>query len=114
MKTIRLLYSLQSIVLVLAVILGGAHAKDVVKAETYKKYDPAKVHLDDGLSKVSSELHNHIDKQTFKTLYHGGDVQYQADRRSLWHLEKDARSWRLEFKVGASIWLRMAAAKLML
>lgn len=106
--------TLQSLLLALAVFLSSAHAKDVVRTEALRRSDVVKIHSDDGTAKVSAELHNHVDKQTLKMFSHSGDTQQQADRRSLQLLEKEARDIKTEIKLGAALWLRLIAAKLML
>lgn len=118
MKLSTITYSFQSIILMIAVMLSSAHAKDVVKGVSAptKQTDIVKVHGDEnpgGHHKVSAELHNHVDKQTLKMFYHGGDIQQQADRRALRVLESEALSLKDEFKVGMSIWLKMLAARLL-
>jgi len=109
------LSTVQSLVLATAVLLSSSHAKDVMKPDTLKHNDIVKVHVGDdgGLAKVSTDLHNHVDKQTVK-VFSGADNMQQADRRSLQLLEKEGRDIKTELKVGAAIWLRMLAAKLML
>jgi len=103
----------------IAVMLSSAHAKDVVKGVSAptKQTDVVKIHSDDngpgGHHKVSAELHNHVEKQTLKMFYHGGDIQQQADRRALRALEKEALGLKDEFRVGMSIWLKMLAARLL-
>ncbi len=83
--------------------------------QAIKQHDVVKTHAasDDAMNKVSAELHPHVDKQTLKVFHTGSDVQ-QSDRRSLQLLEKEARSISTELRFGASIWLRLLAAKLML
>lgn len=115
MKIKTITTSTTSLLLMLAVILSSAHAKDIMRTNTIKSRNVAKMYTsDDGLAKVHPELHNHIDKQTLKMLYHNGDIQQRTDRRSLWVLENEARSYSAELKVGAALWFRLLAAKLMI
>lgn len=103
--------TLQSLLLALAVLLSSAHAKDVVKTEVGQRHDVVKIHSNDGMTKVSAELHNHVDKQTLKIF--GDSQQQHADRRTLQQLKKEARDMKSELKLGAALWLRLLAAKLM-
>lgn len=91
-----------------------------MQAQPFKQGNIVKPYVEDGsslanLAKLSSELHPHVDKQTLKTFYQtANDAQQQADRRSLWPSEKTIRPWGLELRLGASLWLRMVTAKMML
>lgn len=116
MNITKAIYYLQTTMLMLAVVLSSVHAKDVIKSATtaYKQSDYVKIHSDEGTNtKINAELHNHVDKQTLKMLYHSGDVQQHADRRALWQLDQAHLSLKDEFKVGMGIWLKMLAAKLL-
>ncbi|HSE29086.1 MAG TPA: hypothetical protein VLA77_00675 [Candidatus Saccharimonadales bacterium] len=76
-----------ALTLVFALVLSGAHAKDL--AALPNAQDTAKaVQHDDTTVKSYSELHNHVDKQTGKNL--AGDNPL-ADNRSLRVREKHSQ-----------------------
>ena len=75
-----------SIAIGLAVLLCGAHAKDVTGLSVAARQNAKKFVSDDtaSLVKTSPDLHNHIDKQSLKTLVKAIDTSaMQADSRSL-------------------------------
>lgn len=75
-----------SAVLGVAVLLSGAHAKDIAGAAQADHGPMHKVFSDDGsaIAKVSAELHNHVDKQTSHSIVSAnGDNPMQTDMRSL-------------------------------
>lgn len=121
MKTKTFLTSLQSITLLAAVLLSSAHAKDIAKAQvpvSAKGYAAVKTHSDDGsLHKIGGDhLHNHVDKQTLKTYKHTNNAVQYAERRSLALLERNitTHSLKADLKLGWTMWLRLAYAKIML
>jgi hypothetical protein len=81
-------YSSLSIFMSFAVFLCGMHAKDLsVVAIAPLPMVSKKASADDQsghstLVKTAPDLHNHIDKQTLKSLTHATDIM-QADHRSL-------------------------------
>lgn len=74
-----------SITLSGAVLLCGAHAKDIVSASSRDHGLVHKVFGDDAtITKVTTDLHNHVDKQGAHSLISlHGDQTMQADQRSL-------------------------------
>lgn len=110
--------SVLSIAITLSVLLSGVHAKDVVKpreAAAAKSQGYKKFSSDDGARKASTEhLHNHVDKQSLKTFKFSNSTVYHAERRSLTLLERDLQTVGDRLKIGFSLWLRLAFAKMML
>lgn len=79
-------FSLLSLALVFALVLSGAHAKDLAAASASSNPDTVKTAThEDATTKAYSELHNHVDKQTGKNL--SGDNPL-VDNRSLRTREK--------------------------
>lgn len=68
--------------LVVAVVLNGAHAKDIAGLTLPHLFDTKKIAGEESQHKVAAELHNHVDKQTGKTFKAGTDNP-QLDSRSL-------------------------------
>ena len=89
-SNITFLSAFSSTILALAVVLSGVHAKDLAGLTNDHSHFDVKAHGDEGRSKVSPELHNHIDKTSFKSLLKAGADTLQADSRSL-RVAKGAR-----------------------
>ncbi len=102
------LFHLQSIIIALAVVISGAHLKDVLKAQSNAPATTVKaMALDDGQqTKVVAEVHPHIDKQTGKTFY-GNDVAQYIGRRFS-SLQMAVSKWNsLELRAELALWLQL-------
>lgn len=70
-----------------------------------------KIHAEEHNSKIASDLHNHIDKQTFKSLVkHSSDTGFQVDARSLRMLKEELFESRKLPQL--KVWLAYLRAKL--
>lgn len=116
MRIKNTLITFQSSLLLFAVLLNGAHAKDLAKPHFGKTGDSVKIHADDVMAKATADLHNHIDKQTVKSPHIAHDNQ-PADGRSL-RLLKEAHTikhnLRMEYQLTFQLWFHLLAAKLSL
>lgn len=74
--------ALLGIILTTGVMVAGSHVKDVM-AHAFDASHPATLATNES-KKVSSELHNHIEKQTLKSMVKvSGDDVARTDRRHL-------------------------------
>lgn len=93
-----------------AVILHGVHSKDLVALSAIQDI---KVHTEEHNGKIASDLHNHIDKQSFKSMVkHVGDTGFQIDSRSLRMLKEELFEPRKLPQL--KVWLTYLRAKLSL
>lgn len=91
-----------SIILILGVIVTGAHLKEVIMhlfnmpAPALVALDtPKKISDDSSTKKVAGDFHNHIEKQTLKNMVKiGGDDVARTDRR---HIKHRARARKAKF-----------------
>lgn len=110
MRTTQTTTIFASLLIALAVVLSGTHAKDLATLSLPAWWSDTKKQIDDSthqVVKVAADLHNHVDK-TVK-VQSLDNTSHQADSRSLrlLHHKKDVLSTKLSDRL--RLWWQMSA-----